>query len=283
MAYNGGAFAGAATEDAGRIRELIPVLSEPVAKAPGARAFVTQASLFGRSVGGSRGILIDVLGPDYESVEPAFRDIRRQVGELFPRKDGHQIRVRPSENAVSPELVVRPNPDALARAGVSARDFAQALDVYNDGILVREIPLGGELVELILTTQTRETAKIEDIADIPVIARDGSLVKIGQVAEVSIESAPNQLLRKAGRRVVTIELRLHESIPLETAIATINDQVVIGCAAEEFCAAAGDLGHCSDCRNRWYFGACAFKPLYGSTPRYVDDAWVYHFDRCRCE
>ena len=42
---NGGAFAGAATEDAGRIRELIPVLAEPVSKAPGARAFVTQASL----------------------------------------------------------------------------------------------------------------------------------------------------------------------------------------------------------------------------------------------
>ena len=226
VAYNGGAFAGAATEDAGRIRELIPVLSEPVAKAPGARAFVTQASLFGRSVGGSRGILIDVLGPDYETVEPAFRSIRRQVSELFPRKAGHQLRVRPSANAVGPELVVRPDRDALARAGVSARDFAQALDVYNDGILVREIPLGGELVELVLTTKTRETSKIEDIADIPVIARDGSLVKVGQVAEVSIESAPNQLLRKAGRRAVTIELRLHESIPLETAIAEINEKVV---------------------------------------------------------
>ena len=111
VAYNGGA-AGAATEDAGRIRELIPVLSEPVAKAPGARAFVTQASLFGRSVGGSRGILIDVLGPDYETVEPAFRSIRRQVSELFPRKAGHQIRVRPSANAVGPELVVRPDRDA---------------------------------------------------------------------------------------------------------------------------------------------------------------------------
>ena len=100
------------------------------------------------------------------------------------------------------------------------------MDVYNDGILVREIPLGGELVELVLTTQTRETAKIEDIEDIPVIARDGSLVKVGQLAEVSIESAPNQLLRKAGRRVVTIQLRLHESIPLETAIAEINSKVV---------------------------------------------------------
>ncbi len=226
VAYNGGAFAGAATADAGRIRELIPVLSEPVAKAPGARVFVTQASLFGRSVGGSRGILIDVLGPDFETVEPAFQSIRRQVSELFPRKAGHQIRVRPSANAVGPELVVRPDRAALARAGVSARDFAQALDVYNDGILVREIPLGGELVELVLTTKTRETSKIEDIADIPVIARNGSLVKVGQVAEVSIESAPNQLLRKAGRRAVTIELRLHESIPLETAIAEINEKVV---------------------------------------------------------
>ncbi|MEE2820256.1 MAG: efflux RND transporter permease subunit [Pseudomonadota bacterium] len=226
VAYNGGAFAGAATEDAGRIRELIPVLSESVAKAPGARAFVTQASLFGRSVGGSRGILIDVLGPDYETVEPAFQSIRRQVSELFPRKAGHQIRVRPSANAVGPELVVRPDRAALARAGVSARDFAQALDVYNDGILVREIPLGGELVELVLTTKTRETSKIEDVADIPVIARDGSLVKVGQVAEVSIESAPSQLLRKAGRRAVTIELRLHESIPMEIAIAEINEKVV---------------------------------------------------------
>jgi HAE1 family hydrophobic/amphiphilic exporter-1 len=226
VAFNSGAFAGAATSDPSRIRELIPVLADPVAKAPGARAFVTQASLFGRSVGGSRGILIDVLGPDYESVEPAFRDIRQKVGQLFPRKGGHQIRVRPSENAVSPEIVVRPNPDALAKAGVTARDFAQALDVYNDGILVREIPLGGELVELVLTTKSRETAKIEDISDIPMIARDGSLVKIGQVAEVSIESAPNQLLRQSGRRVVTIELRLHESIPLEVAIKQINDEIV---------------------------------------------------------
>ena len=226
VAYNGGAFAGAATEDAGRIRELIPVLSEPVAKAPGARAFCDSGIVvwsFSRRVTWH---FDRCTRPDYETVEPAFRSIRRQVSELFPRKAGHQIRVRPSANAVGPELVVRPDRDALARAGVSARDFAQALDVYNDGILVREIPLGGELVELVLTTKTRETSKIEDIMDIPVIARDGSLVKVGQVAEVSIESAPNQLLRKAGRRAVTIELRLHESIPLETAIAEINEKVV---------------------------------------------------------
>jgi HAE1 family hydrophobic/amphiphilic exporter-1 len=202
VAFNGGAFAGAATEDASRIRELIPVLVEPVAKSPGARAFVTQASLFGRSVGGSRAILIDVLGPDFESVVPVVRDISREVRTLFPREAGHQVRITPSENSTRPEVVVRPDPDRLARVGLTARDFAQALDVYNDGFRIREIPFEGDLIELVLTAKTREQSKLEDIQDIPMIARDGSLVKIGQVAEVALESAPDQVVRKAGQRAI---------------------------------------------------------------------------------
>ena len=226
VAFNGGAFAGAATEDADRIRELIPVLTEPVAKAPGARAFVTQASLFGRSVGGSRAILIDVLGPNFDAVAPVVRDATRTVRELFPGSDGHQVRVQPSENASRPEVVVRPNSELLARAGISAREFAQALDVYNDGVRVREIPFDSDLIELVLTAGTRERSKFEDIADIPIITRDGSLVKIGQVADISLESAPDQIIRKAGQRAITIQLRLHESIPLETAIEIVRAEIV---------------------------------------------------------
>jgi HAE1 family hydrophobic/amphiphilic exporter-1 len=226
VAFNGGAFAGAATEDASRIRELIPVLVEPVAKSPGARAFVTQASLFGRSVGGSRAILIDVLGPDFESVVPVVRDISREVRTLFPREAGHQVRITPSENSTRPEVVVRPDPDRLARVGLTARDFAQALDVYNDGFRIREIPFEGDLIELVLTAKTREQSKLEDIQDIPMIARDGSLVKIGQVAEVALESAPDQVVRKAGQRAITIQLRLHESVPLEVAIDQIRENLV---------------------------------------------------------
>ncbi len=226
VAFNGGAFAGAATEDASRIRELIPVLVEPVQRAPGARVFVTQASLFGRSVGGSRAILIDVLGPNFEAVAPVVRDTQRTVRELFPSDAGHQVRVRPSENASRPEVVVRPDAEKLARAGLSARDFAQALDVYNDGVRVREIPFQSDLIELVLTAGTREQSKFEDIADIPIVTRDGSLIKVGQVADISLESAPDQIIRKAGQRAMTIVLRLHESVPLETAIAQVQEAIV---------------------------------------------------------
>jgi len=91
---------------------------------------------------------------------------------------------------------------------------------------VREIAYAGDLIELVLTSETREMSKIEDISDIPIVAKDGSSVKIGQVATISIESTADQLLRKAAQRVVTIELRLHESIPLEVAIEQIKENII---------------------------------------------------------
>ena len=62
VAFSGGAFAGASAADASRVAELRPVLMRPVFSEPGARAFVFQASLFGRSVGGSRSIRINLTG-----------------------------------------------------------------------------------------------------------------------------------------------------------------------------------------------------------------------------
>ena len=53
VAFPGGAFAGASAADPNRVSELQMVYA-PIFSEPGANAFVRQASLFGRSVGGSR-------------------------------------------------------------------------------------------------------------------------------------------------------------------------------------------------------------------------------------
>ena len=60
VAYSGGAFAGAATQDPKRVKEILPVLTKPIRSQPGARAFAQQASLFGRSVGGARVIKLEI-------------------------------------------------------------------------------------------------------------------------------------------------------------------------------------------------------------------------------
>ena len=92
VAYSGGAFAGAAAKDPSRVSELQMVLARPVFAEPGARAFVQQASLFGRSVGGSRSIRVDIVGPNRDDILPIAMQVNAALEARFSRRDGNQIR-----------------------------------------------------------------------------------------------------------------------------------------------------------------------------------------------
>ena len=60
----------------------------------------------------------------------------------------------------SPQVIIKPIPERLADIGMSAKDLAQSLDVYNDGIRILEIPFEGRLIELVLTSNKANTNKI---------------------------------------------------------------------------------------------------------------------------
>jgi hypothetical protein len=77
VAYSGGAFAGAATENPKRVKEILPVLTKPIRSQPGARAFAQQASLFGRSVGGARVIKLEITGPSLDLIQPTAQTVMR--------------------------------------------------------------------------------------------------------------------------------------------------------------------------------------------------------------
>ena len=133
VAFSGGAFAGASAKDPSRVSELQMVLMRPIFSEPGTGAFVRQASLFGRSVGGSRSIRIDISGPTREAILPVAFRVNERLGELFPRSEGNQVRAFPNLDNGAPQIRITPNLAALATAGVSVRDVTSAVDVFNDG------------------------------------------------------------------------------------------------------------------------------------------------------
>ena len=109
VAYSGGAFAGATTENAKRVKEILPVLTNPVRAQPGARAFAQQASLFGRSVGGSRSIRVNITGPSLKQIKPVAQNLFRGIRKEFPPSDGHQVRSIPTLNNGVPQVIIKPN------------------------------------------------------------------------------------------------------------------------------------------------------------------------------
>ena len=122
--------------------------------------------------------------------------------------------------------MIEPIPEKLANIGMSARDFAQSLDVYNDGIRVTEIPFDGRLIELILTSDKANNNKIDDLKDLPFILKTGELVRLSQVANIKLIGVPEQIKRLSGRRVITLQLRPHESISLENAVIKLQNSII---------------------------------------------------------
>ena len=226
VAYSGGAFAGGSTKDPARIKELRMVLMKPIFAEPGARAFVQQASLFGRSVGGSRVVSVDVVGPNSNDVLSAAIQVNDALSRRFPGRDGNQIRTLPGLDSGAPQIRITPDLSALARAGVTVRDFASAVDVFNDGTNVNQVPIDGQLVNMVVSGKNAENLSADKLENIPIVTRAGSIMRVGQLGRVEIVNSPVQIRRLGGQQAVSIQLRPLESIPLEDVVAVIDMELL---------------------------------------------------------
>ncbi len=226
VAYGGGAFAGGSTVDPKRVKELRMVLMKPILDVPGASVFVRQSSLFGRSVGGSRSIDIDVLGNNLEVISPIIDGLNAAIKKRFPRRDGNQIRVTPSLNNRAAQIRIEPDMLALSRAGITVRDFSNAIDIVNDGIVITQVPYSGNLVDLKVTGSKANRLAIEELKALPIIARNGDILPLSDLAKLEFVNAPQEIRRSGGQLMMTIKLRPNETLTLEDSITMIRDDIL---------------------------------------------------------
>ena len=226
VAYSGGAFAGAAAKDPSRVGELKMVLAGPVFAEPGARAFVQQASLFGRSVGGSRSIRLDIVGPNRDDILPVAVQVNNALEARFARRDGNQIRALPSLDSGAPQIRITPDLPALARAGVSVRDLSTAVDVFNDGANVIQVPIDGQLIDMVLSGSDAENLTAGALQNIPIITRGGLVLRLNQLAKIDVVTAPEQVRRLGGRQSISLQLRPNETLALEDVVDIIDSEIL---------------------------------------------------------
>ena len=86
----------------------------------------------------------------------------------FSRRDGNQIRALPSLNSGAPQIRITPDLTALARAGVTVRELSAAVDVFNDGANVAQVPIDGQLIDMVLSGKNAENLTAGELQDIPI-------------------------------------------------------------------------------------------------------------------
>ena len=220
------AFFGAAAVEPQRARELIPLLKTPLLREPGTFGFVTQLSIFGRGIGGSRQIDLDVSGDNLEEVlTVAGRAIRRTLGVL-PIPAGNQVTPNPGLELGAPEVRVIPDRIRLADNGVTAQELAETIDSFNDGLRVLEVTVGSRQLDLTLQGPVRNVAETQGISNLPVVTSAGQIIPASSLAEIMLTAGPTEIRHKERLRTVSLQIRPAPDMALEEAITLLREAVV---------------------------------------------------------
>jgi len=217
-------FVGATSAEPERAGELIPVISGPVFREPGTFGFVSQPSLFGRTVGGGKRIDLDIKGPELEPVLEVARRTMGRVLQVLPRSQGTQVRPRPGLELGAPEVRIAPDRARLADSGVSVRELGETVDVFNDGLRVAEVTVGGRRLDFVLAGPPNE--RTQQIENLPVVAASGAILPVRSLAEVQVTSGPTEILHRERVRTVTLEIRPPSSMTLEEAMDIVRSDII---------------------------------------------------------
>ena len=226
VAFDGINFHGAISSDASRAPDVMPLFNHATRadNAPGVLAFGFQVPLF--QLGGSSGsaVKIDFAGDDLGEVGAAAEAVYMTLAQKY---GFHTTQPSPSNfNLPGPEMRVVPNLRQLSDLGMTPADLGLAVQAMGDGAIVGEYRKGGESIDLkVIAAQSVNQKLIEGLPDTPIATPWGATVPISMLANVQRVTSPPQINRVNRRRAVTLQFTAPAALPLEAAIADIDQTI----------------------------------------------------------
>ena len=149
---------------------------------------------------GARGdVVIKVFGDDINTLNQVARDIAATIQQLPGSADVFALR-----NAGMRYLTVRVDRAKAGRFGLNSQQVQQALRVWVDGRDLGIVLEGQVRTPLMVRGEERQRASASDLARVPIVLPGGGTVELSQIADVSVDDGPIQVIREDGQRFATV-------------------------------------------------------------------------------
>jgi HAE1 family hydrophobic/amphiphilic exporter-1 len=226
VSFFGGVFNGAISGDKENVAPVADLLMAATNTSL-SMGFAQQASLFqtGRSVG--RGIEVEVMGLDLQSVLRSADALR---GALIARFGPTNVQPTPANfDKAGRELQVKTDLVRASHLGVDVTELGAGIRALVDGLYVGDYRLGGESIDILAVRSPEMQLQADQIGDMPLAYRkdDGGIgiVPLSSIATFTREQAPQEIRRIDELRAVTLEVSPPDALPLEQVTLQI-DQIV---------------------------------------------------------
>src|SRR5262249_51370247 len=144
-------------------------------------------------------VVVRIFGPDMEEL----RAKAQEVGKALAGVEGvTNLKVDPQ--ILVPQLDVRLRPDAASRLGLTPGDVRRSATTLIKGTKVGEVYKDQKIFDVFVWGVERVRNDVSKLRDLPIETPLGTHVPLGDVADVAIVPAPNEIKREGASRKIDV-------------------------------------------------------------------------------
>ncbi len=225
VSFGGTIFMGCSSKDSELVAPLGTVLSNSMSSIPGSFGFAQQASIFGRGIGGSNSVDVEISSNDLNQLRRSAGAFYMQLAQQF----GFQM-VRPTPlnfNLAGPEIRVLPDYVKASELGINMSNLGSAVASVVDGTIIGDYRYEGESIDLRLIRHPSVPLAPDLLPMVPMAYTDrnghSGIIPLSSVAKLVTTDSPQQILRIEQLRSIRFQVTAPPEVPLEQAAQTIDD------------------------------------------------------------
>ncbi len=216
-------FGGISVHDT-RAAEMMPLFTRIMRSIPGVFGVSLQAGIFESGIGKGRTVDVNIAGEDIDKIVGAGRTLFGSISAKIPSS---QVRPVPSLETSYPEIQVVPNKEKLTASGMTGKDLGTYIDILMDGRKIDDYrPEGSKQKDLILTGRETTFSSPEKILKGVLVNGQGSLIRVGDVADLTYSQGMPQINHLERRRTITLQVTPPKDVALQSAMDIIEQEVV---------------------------------------------------------
>lgn len=193
---------GTKTKDPLRVKELMPLARPIINSLPGIFGFSVQSGIFEKGIGKGKAVDVDISGENIEELVAMGSKFSQLTKQTFKK-----VRISAVPTLLYPEMIIKPNREALRAFGLTSRELGTIIDVMMDGKKIGDYDQDGrKKIDLVVKLNEEASTIPENILANQIVLPDSSLIPLSSVASIEKTTGISSIGHLNGKRTITLNV-----------------------------------------------------------------------------